>query len=249
MLRKFLKGNCHRFREMISPYIDGRITEAERQALESHLASCQGCRQELESLRTTVGLLHRLPLAEVPRSFTVVETRPAAVPAVFGRLCWATAVAVLVLVVLSAGDLFHIYPEKSALPSEVSIVAASPTPESQESTRSAAAPSPAPMPTIPPEGGDKALGGTPAPDVSNGQIVVTTPTLSPEAGASEGPVTMFGGGVPGTTAGTEAAEGGYRWPVHQIELAVLGVVAVMLAATIMVWRRGARSSVKEGGDG
>jgi hypothetical protein len=57
---------------------------------------------------------------------------------------------------------------------------------------------------------------------------------------------MFGGGVPGTTAGTEAAEGGYRWPVHQIELAVLGVVAVMLATTIMVWRRGARSSIKGG---
>jgi len=246
MLRKFLKGNYHRFREMISPYIDGRITEAERQALESHLASCQGCRQELESLRTTVGLLHRLPLAEVPRSFTVVETRPVAVPTALGPLRWATAVAVLVLVVLSAGDLFHIYPEKSGPPSEKSIVAASPTPESQEMARSAAVPSPAPMPTIPPGGGDKALGGTPAPDVSNGQIVVTTPTLSPEDGTSEG---VFGVAVPSTTAGNEAAEGGYRWPVHQIELAVLGVVAVMLAATIMVWRRGARSSVKEGGDG
>jgi hypothetical protein len=249
MLRKFLKGNCNRFRGMISPYIDGRITKAERQSLESHLASCEKCRQELESLRTTVGLLHRLPLAEVPRSFTVVETKPAAVSAVFGRLCWATAIAAIVLVMLSAGDLFHIYPEKSAQPSETPIVAANQTPESRGAALSTPAPTSAPALTIPPKGG--AL-GTPATDISkpSAQNVPTTvPSPAPGTLAVTSPSPVPGGTETNPTAVAETAKEGYRWPVHQIELAVLGVAVVMLAATIIVWRRRVQPSIKEGGNG
>jgi hypothetical protein len=246
MPHQSFKRNCHRFRGMISPYIDGRITDEERQALESHLTSCQGCLRELESLRTTVRLLHRLPMAVVPRSFTVAETRPAAVPPAFGWLRWATVVAVLVLVVISVGDLFHIYPEKGALPPEMHIVAVSPTPGSQQMPLAAGVPTPAPRAAVPPGYEGKGSKGTPALVSPGGQTeVMPTPTPSPATGTSEG---MFGVSVTNSRAGAETAERAYRWPVHRAELAVLGVVVVMLASTVMVWRRGARSSAKKGGD-
>jgi len=235
MLPKYLKRDCHRFREMISPYIDGRITQDEKQALESHLASCHECRQELESLRNTVGLLHRLPHAEVPRSFTVIESKPAAVPSIFGRLCWASAIAALIVVLLSAGDLLHIYPEKSARPSEQLAITASATHTPNFSMTQ--------------KGLGLSSGGTLPEDISKSSSQdMAIPIPSPAAGDPEIPTMAPGpvGEENNTAVSTEAANKGHRWPVRQIELAVLGVAVITLSAVIIVWRRGERLSAKGG---
>lgn len=239
MIPKYFKKDCHKFREIMSPYIDGRITQDEKQALESHLASCHECRQELEALRTTVKLLHRLPQEEVPRFFNVVESKPVAVPYIFRRLCWASAIAALILVLFSAGDLFHVYPEKSTKPSEQLAITLSGTIS----------------PTIAPNffmiPGDSALSqdGTPPQDIPKSSSQdKTTPIPSTAADDMEIPTTAPDT-VPAeedTAVSTESTKEGYRWPVHQIELAILGFAVVLLSAAIIVWRKGERSSTQGG---
>lgn len=57
--------------ENLSAYVDGRLDDAERAAVEAHLAECESCRSELESLRQTVALLRRVPEVAAPRSFAI----------------------------------------------------------------------------------------------------------------------------------------------------------------------------------
>jgi hypothetical protein len=237
MLRNFMKGKCHKFQVMLSPYIDGRVTPAEKEALESHLASCQGCCQELESLRSTVGLLHRVPMETVPRSFTVVEVRPVTVPKVLAPMRWATAIAVVALALFFAGDLLHVYPEKN-----------SSTPKSPIMTIQTVTPTPISGNRI---GGslDVTVEPTPPGDISDQPPVTAVPTLGgvqPVAPLTQTPAFNDLVGDTGITA--DDVDKTYRWPIHQIEFALLGMAAVMLATTIVVWRRGERVSVKDEGD-
>ena len=123
------KNACHRIGEMLSPYIDGHLNSVERDVVEYHLDVCESCTRELGSLKATVELLHSMPIASVPRSFTLVEAprKQAHVP--FGmsvtnwlqgmaiinttnmnRLRLATAIAAVLLLVILGGDLtgaFH----------------------------------------------------------------------------------------------------------------------------------------------
>jgi anti-sigma factor RsiW len=107
---------------LLSPYIDGQIGSSERDRVESHLEECQVCSRELDSLRATVNLLHRVAVVSPPRSFALAEVeakrRPATltreapqwrrVPAL-GALRVATAVATLLLVFVLAGDATHLF--------------------------------------------------------------------------------------------------------------------------------------------
>ena len=116
------KNQCHKVQGLLSPYIDGQIGSSERDRVESHLEECQVCRRELESLRATVNLLHRVVIVSPPRSFALAEIeanrRPAAfnrespqwrrVPAL-GALRVATAVTALLLVFVLAGDATHLF--------------------------------------------------------------------------------------------------------------------------------------------
>jgi len=49
---------CDQCQELLSPYLDGALTETLRKELENHLRGCSFCREELEALRRTVELLH-----------------------------------------------------------------------------------------------------------------------------------------------------------------------------------------------
>ena len=109
------KSECHRIREMFSPYLDDCVTSVERDAVKYHIEICEDCEWELRSLGATVQLLSRMPAASAPRSFTLAEAPPRrdwvsfALPHM-NRLRLATALAVLLLAILLAGDfsgLFH----------------------------------------------------------------------------------------------------------------------------------------------
>ena len=121
-MRIVRKNQCHKVQGLLSPYIDGQIGSSEREKVESHLEECQICFRELESLRATINLLHRVAVVSPPRSFALAEVeakrRPAAqtseapqwrrVPAL-GAMRVATAVAALLLIFVLAGDTTHLF--------------------------------------------------------------------------------------------------------------------------------------------
>lgn len=59
--------------ELLTAYIDGELTDAERVSLEQRLAKESFLQQELNSLRSTVSLIHTLPPMTAPRDFTLTE--------------------------------------------------------------------------------------------------------------------------------------------------------------------------------
>jgi anti-sigma factor RsiW len=99
----------HSHMEALSAYLDGQLSPAKRQALESHLGTCEQCQWNLQTLRTTVQWTRDLPVVPLPRAFTIpVPATPAREP----RWRWslpvlqgATAVVALLFVFSVAGDL------------------------------------------------------------------------------------------------------------------------------------------------
>lgn len=49
--------NCQKAGDLLSAYIDGELTGRHCEALEAHVGHCAGCREELETLRSTIALL------------------------------------------------------------------------------------------------------------------------------------------------------------------------------------------------
>jgi len=176
----FKRKTCHKVRRLLSPYLDQRLSLLERVFVEGHLAGCALCGSELESLRATVDLLHRVPMVSVPRSFAVAAMEPKRRVVSFALLSTATAIAVSVLAFFFVGDAFNLF--------ESSVV---------EEGLKGAAPLPVPTPTPPP------------PVVFDAEMV-----------------------------GAQATS---RWPVWQIETALIGVVVVLAAVTLILWRRRRRA--------
>lgn len=85
--------NCADLR--LDEYLDGELAEAERAVVESHLASCAGCRAELESSRKLESVLKSVPTGAIPNADRFFESvrsrsrRPAAPR-------WAIAAALFV---------------------------------------------------------------------------------------------------------------------------------------------------------
>ena len=98
------KRECKTIKGMLSPYIDGQLSPSEMERIERHIEECDACRRELESLRAVVSLLHRVPMVALPRSFTIAVKAPRRHPVELRALRVATAVAVLLLAFVFAGD-------------------------------------------------------------------------------------------------------------------------------------------------
>jgi len=60
---------CDDARESLSALLDESLTPDERRAVEAHLEGCAECRRELDRLRQTVALLHRVSPAHAPVGF------------------------------------------------------------------------------------------------------------------------------------------------------------------------------------
>ena len=48
---------CSQYRDLMSPYLDGVLSETLRRNLENHLHYCPACREELAALRQTIAVI------------------------------------------------------------------------------------------------------------------------------------------------------------------------------------------------
>jgi hypothetical protein len=77
--------NCDEVQAQLSAYLDGRLDETHRRAVESHLASCSHCRAEAAALRRTIESVSALPPVEPPPGFSqrvMAQVREEARPSV-----------------------------------------------------------------------------------------------------------------------------------------------------------------------
>ena len=58
---------CREIRQLLGVYVVGAIDPAERSVVDEHLASCQGCRDELAGLAALPAMLSRVPAPDVER--------------------------------------------------------------------------------------------------------------------------------------------------------------------------------------
>ena len=102
--------------ELLSAYLDGRVTGDEQAAVDRHLATCADCRRDLDELRWTVGLLREMPAVPVPRSFAIPAAQPRPASGLWAWLAGdrgfvflrgATALATALLVVVVGLDLLR----------------------------------------------------------------------------------------------------------------------------------------------
>ena len=56
---------CQELVELVTDYLEGRLSASERLRFEAHLTGCSGCRTYLEQMRQTVRALGRLPEASM----------------------------------------------------------------------------------------------------------------------------------------------------------------------------------------
>lgn len=101
--------------ELLSAYLDGELSQPERDRLEARLAQDAGLRAELRALREVAFAVRELPQVSAPRNFILTESmvgRREPAPAARPRMAWAaplltaaTAVVSLLFVVVLAGEL------------------------------------------------------------------------------------------------------------------------------------------------
>ena len=57
---------CKKVVELTTDYLEGVLLSEKRAQLEEHVAGCSGCRNYLEQVRLTIGILHTLAQEQVP---------------------------------------------------------------------------------------------------------------------------------------------------------------------------------------
>ncbi len=214
-----------RLRELLSAYIDGEVSASETSRVEEHLAGCQECQDELASLRSTVGLLRRLPELAVPRSFGLREApqrRPT--PTIVWTARLATSAAAVLLVALLLGDIVGLVgqqrtledaasrAEVQALAAPAPPAAAAQGPEAAAGLAAAAAPAAVPAPAVP---------AAPAPGESAQAFAAPAAPTTPTAEAA--PSQAAPAPAPAIAAAAAPSDGGIiqpQTPEEELETAV-----------------------------
>jgi anti-sigma factor RsiW len=57
---------CKELVEIVTDYLEQRLTPDERRRVEEHLAACDGCRNYLEQMRDTIRLVGRIDEDSIP---------------------------------------------------------------------------------------------------------------------------------------------------------------------------------------
>ena len=61
--------SCQELVELVTDYLEGALPEADRDRLEEHIAGCDGCRDYIAQMRTTVALTSEArPVALTPEA-------------------------------------------------------------------------------------------------------------------------------------------------------------------------------------
>ena len=102
---------CARVRGLFGAYWDDEITQAEREWIEAHFASCPACREEYESYSRALELVAALPREEVASDLVervMARTRrssPAADQLPAPRVAWIPVTAAAALAILTFATL------------------------------------------------------------------------------------------------------------------------------------------------
>jgi anti-sigma factor RsiW len=102
-------GEHERVAALLSPYLDGQVSQAERALVERHLASCAECAHDFATLKATATAVRTMPRAHAPQTFTLPRSmarQSQTTTWMFPALRAATALATLLLVIIVAGDVF-----------------------------------------------------------------------------------------------------------------------------------------------
>lgn len=217
-------GDRHCSLETVSSFLDGAMREREMQRVESHLASCDDCAQQMEEMRSLVGVLRMMPTVPAPRSFAVPAparvfvaepARPWWQPApVANVMAMASpmagvramaAAAALALAVVFAGDVSGIIGTTEA-PVQVGIQDAQPL----ESPGNPPGPEPNPI-----------LGEPPV----------------PVPGTGDAPVVDAPVAEPAPSGATLVQHSWYRLELWPLELGLLALTAAMATLSFILRRR------------
>lgn len=104
---------CQEIRELLSPYCDNMLDEAQRTQVDQHLQGCEQCRQELEELRFVIELMQGSTEVLAPEDFSrkVTERLDSLPPVKEGLLkpvgrsrviTWGRVAAVAAMLVIAA---------------------------------------------------------------------------------------------------------------------------------------------------
>ena len=133
-----------RVEALLSPYLDGHTSKAERALVERHIESCGDCARSLATLQATVTAVREMPRVRAPRSFALPRSmaRPSrAVAWPYPLLRAATGVAAFLFVLVLGMDLFaQRMPVPAASPQMAAPAASAPTVVAMESATQATAP-------------------------------------------------------------------------------------------------------------
>ena len=69
---------CRELVELVTDYLEGRLSPAERERVDAHLAACDGCTAYIEQMRLTLRALGSIPeetISEQARATLVVAFR------------------------------------------------------------------------------------------------------------------------------------------------------------------------------
>jgi anti-sigma factor RsiW len=106
---------CESTIDLLSLYLDNRLTEGERNSVDEHVAFCARCARELRELRFTLDALRQMPEIAVQRSFAIsmpsiqaqpIHSRQARYLLVFPYLRNATAGIAAALVLMFVTSLY-----------------------------------------------------------------------------------------------------------------------------------------------
>jgi len=223
---------CRKVRGMLSEYIDNSLNSEDKSFIERHLETCEACSKELESLRVTVQLLHRMPEVSVPRSFTVTVPQPRRESA-FGpsSLRWlrpATAIVAIVLVVLLMGDFLHAFENNAGVNSgrgDATYVQLAPSYAATEQQT---------MVTVPGIMGQMSLATAKAVGYTEYAMVPSSPVSQP---ITQPIPSVLGDEGPTGAQVIVRGEAGVGWPLRQTEIGLGAVVFVLLALIIFARRQ------------
>jgi anti-sigma factor RsiW len=57
---------CKQLVELVTDYLEGRMPDAQRRLVETHLAECDGCDTYIAQMRLTLEALGRIPPESIP---------------------------------------------------------------------------------------------------------------------------------------------------------------------------------------